>query len=61
MCSEDDQAVLEDSSGRIRLKDASKEQNFMASVVTGSIIGLLGRADSNGIFHVEKYVYSGYA
>jgi len=28
--------------------------------VTGSIIGLLGRADMNGVFHTEDYVYAGY-
>lgn len=29
-------------------------------MVTGTIIGLLGRADMSGIFHVERYVYAGY-
>ena len=52
--------MLEDSSGRIKLKDATLEKKFDLSVVTGSIVGLLGRADNNGVFHVEEYVYSGY-
>ncbi len=52
--------MLEDSSGRIRLRDSTKEQNLMSRIVTGSIIGCLGRADVAGIFHVEDLVYAEY-
>ena len=53
--------MLEDSSGRIRLKDMTEAQDFFSKIVTGSIIGCLGRADLNGIFHVEDWVYADYA
>ena len=59
-CSDDDQVVLEDSSGRIKIKDDTKAQEFANSIVTGSIIGLLGRADCSGVFHIEDYVYAGF-
>ena len=59
-CSDQDTCVLEDSSGRIRLKDKTKDGNLFSKIVTGSIIGCLGRADINGIFFVEDYVYAGY-
>ena len=57
-CSKEDTCVLEDSSGRIRLKDKTLDGDFFTKIVTGSIIGCLGRADINGIFNVEDYVYA---
>ena len=33
---------------------------MFTKIVTGSIIGCLGRADINGIFFVEDYVYAEY-
>jgi len=53
--------VLEDSSGRIRLKDNTKARDFLQKLVTGCIIGALGRADLNGVFHVQDYVFAGYS
>ena len=51
---------MEDSSGRIRLKDKTKEGDMFSKVVTGTIIGCLGRADINGIFYVEDYIFADY-
>jgi hypothetical protein len=46
--SENDYAVLEDSSGRIRIK---KNEKFdPKDFVTGSILGFVGVADNNGFF-----------
>ena len=59
-CAPEDLCILEDSSGRIRLKDKTPEQDLFSKIVTGSILGCLGRADINGIFHVEDYIYAGY-
>ena len=36
-------------------------KDFFSKIVTGSIIGCLGRADLNGIFHVEDWIYANYA
>jgi len=55
--SEDDYAVLEDSSGRIRLK---KNENFdPKNFITGAIMSFLGVADQNGFFQVKDYCYAG--
>ena len=59
-CGEEDTCVLEDSSGRIRLKDKTSDGNFISKIVTGTIIACLGRADINGIFFVEDYVFADY-
>ena len=59
-CTEQDTCILEDSSGRIRLKDTTPQRNMFSRIVTGSIIGCLGRADVNGVFFVEDYVLSEY-
>lgn len=55
--SEEDYAVLEDSSGRIRLKKGAKfnPDHF----VTGSILGLKGTVDNNGFFEVHDYSFAG--
>lgn len=47
--SEDDQAILEDSSGRINLKPLNNNVN---ELVTGSIMAILGVADQHGYFEV---------
>ena len=49
-CSDDDLIVLEDSSGRIRVKPIPGL--MPGDVITGTIVALKGMADSNGIFHV---------
>ena len=57
-CSENDLIILEDSSGRIRVKPID---NFTPGhVITGSVIALKGEADINGIFHVEDFTYANY-
>lgn len=55
--SDDDYAVIEDNSGRIRIK---KTESFdISKFVTGSVIGLKGVADKNGFFEVKDYCYAG--
>ena len=55
--SEEDYAVLEDNSGRVRIK---KSEKFNADYfVTGSIVALKGVVDSNGFFEVKDYCYAG--
>jgi len=54
--SEDDQAILEDSSGRINLKLLS---NNVYELVTGSIMAILGEADQLGYFEVKDLCYAG--
>lgn len=55
--SEDDYAVLEDNSGRVKIK---KSERFAPlNFVTGSIIALKGIVDKNGIFDVMDYCYAG--
>ena len=52
-----DFAILEDASGRIQIRE---NENFLcSSFVTGSIVALLGKADSAGYFMVQDYCYSG--
>lgn len=55
--SEEDFAVLEDSSGRIRLKKSDKfdPQHY----VTGSIMAFIGTADTNGFFTIKDLCYAG--
>eukprot|EP00347_Sterkiella_histriomuscorum_P004668 403359564 len=54
---EEDYAVLEDSSGRIRLKKGLKfNPDFF---VSGSILGLKGVVDTNGFFEVHDHTYAG--
>jgi DNA polymerase delta subunit 2 len=55
--SEEDFAVLEDNSGRIRIKRSDKfnPDDF----ITGSIVALKGIVDSNGFFEVKDHCYAG--
>jgi DNA polymerase delta subunit 2 len=55
--SEDDYCVLEDNSGRVRIKKSDKfdPKHF----ATGSIIALRGVVDKNGIFDVHDSCYAG--
>lgn len=55
--SEDDYCVLEDNSGRVRIKKSEKfdPKHF----ATGSIIALRGIVDKNGIFDVHDTCYAG--
>lgn len=54
--SEDDYVVLEDGSGRVRIKrnDVFVPEKF----VTGAIIALKGVVDKNGFFEVKEYCYA---
>ena len=55
--SEDDYAVLEDNSGRVRIK---KNEVFNPEkFVTGSIIALKGIVDVKGFFEVKDYCFAG--
>ena len=54
---EEDYAVLEDTSGRIRIR---KDSHFNPNhFVTGSILGLKGKVDSHGFFDVQDYCLAG--
>ena len=55
--SEEDYAVLEDSSGRIRVKkgDHFKPEHFP----TGSILAFKGTVDKNGFFEVRDHCFAG--
>jgi DNA polymerase delta subunit 2 len=54
--SDDDFVVLEDSSGRIRVRKSDK---FNPSYfVTGSIIALKGVSDNSGFFTVDDFCYA---
>lgn len=57
--SEEDYAVLEDNSGRVRIKrgEVFQPENF----VTGAIVALKGVVDKNGFFEVKDFCYAGYA
>lgn len=57
-CSEEDMIILEDSSGRIRIKPT--ETLKPGNVITGTIVALKGEADTNGVFHVQDYCYPNY-
>lgn len=55
--SAEDYAVLEDSSGRIRIKRSEKfNPDYF---VTGCIVALKGTVDTNGFFEVRDYCYAG--
>lgn len=55
--SEEDYAVLEDMSGRVRIK---KNEVFNpVQFVTGSIVALKGIVDVKGFFEVKDYCYAG--
>lgn len=57
-CSPEDQLVIEDSSGRIKVRtdeSATKIDEF----VTGSIVALRGHADLNGLFIIQDFCYAG--
>lgn len=60
--SEEDYVVLEDNSGRIRLKrpiDDSSSGFHPDRFVTGAIVALKGIVDKNGFFEVKDYCYAG--
>ena len=57
-CSPADTVILEDASGRIRIRGFDGFQAGHA--ITGTIVAFKGVADINGIFHVEDYLYAGY-
>jgi hypothetical protein len=54
---EEDYAVLEDNSGRIRIRAGPKfnPDHF----VSGSILGFKGVVDNNGFFEVHDHCYAG--
>ena len=55
--SEEDYAVLEDNSGRVRIK---KNEIFIPdNFVTGSILALKGVVDVKGFFEVKDFTYAG--
>lgn len=57
-CSEDDTLVIEDSSGRIKVRP--DDQNFKVhDFITGSIVALRGHADLNGLFIINDFCYAG--
>ena len=57
-CSDKDVIILEDSSGRIRIKSTP---GFTAGdVITGTVVALRGEADLNGIFHIDDWTFAGY-
>jgi DNA polymerase delta subunit 2 len=59
-CSPEDYLVLEDSSGRIRIKKSSSKCEMDPKLfVTGSILGCKGYVDQNGFFEVSDYCYAG--
>lgn len=55
--SDEDYAVLEDNSGRVRIKrsDRFNPDDF----VTGSIVALKGVVDTKGFFELKDYCYAG--
>ncbi len=57
-CTDNDLIILEDSSGRIRIKPT--EEFIPGIIITGSTIALKGEADTNGIFHIDDFTYSNY-
>ncbi|TNV79812.1 hypothetical protein FGO68_gene15306 [Halteria grandinella] len=58
-CSPEDYLILEDSSGRIKIKPQSIKNANPGNFVTGSIMGMKGKVDQNGLFEVEEYTYAG--
>lgn len=57
-CSPEDYIVVEDSSGRIKIKKSDKIQP--EKFITGSIMAFKGHVDQNGFFVVEDYCDAGY-
>ena len=60
--SEEDYAVLEDNSGRVRIKKADEGTSVVfnpSHFVTGAIIALKGIVDKNGFFDVKDYCFAG--
>jgi hypothetical protein len=55
-CSDDDYIVLEDSSGRIKIKTTNIVHP--SKFITGSVLGLKGTVDQNGNFEAEDYTYA---
>lgn len=59
-CTPEDYLVLEDSSGRIRIKNQSLNCVIDPNLfITGSIMGFKGFVDQNGFFDVEDCCYAG--
>ena len=56
-CSETDSAILEDSSGRISIRESDKFHCDQFS--TGSIIALLGQVDRAGYFICDDFCFAG--
>eukprot|EP00347_Sterkiella_histriomuscorum_P019876 403339974 len=56
-CSPEDYLVLEDSSGRIKIKKQRKINPD--EFVTGAIVGFLGQVDKNGNFEVYDFCFAG--
>ena len=56
--SEDDTCILEDSSGRISIRE-SEPHFVIAEQITGSIVALLGKADAAGYFNVQDTCVAG--
>lgn len=57
--SEEDYAVLEDNSGRVRIKKGDDTVFNPNDFVTGAIVALKGIVDKNGFFEVKDYCYAG--
>jgi DNA polymerase II small subunit/DNA polymerase delta subunit B len=55
--SDDDQVILEDSSGRINIRPMGF--SWVNEHITGSIVAILGKADKQGYFIVEDFCYAG--
>ena len=56
-CSENDTLVVEDSSGRIKVKP--HEKLSVNSFCTGTIVALRGQVDLNGLFICKDFCYAG--
>lgn len=57
---DDDQCILEDSSGRITILIKENDENFnVKEQVTGTIVALLGRSDDKGYFEVQDTCEAG--
>ena len=50
--------ILEDDSGRIKI--AKNEVMDPARFLTGSVIALLGKINTNGVFDTEDFTYATY-
>lgn len=56
--SDSDSLILEDDSGRIKI--AKNEVIDPARFLTGSVVALLGKINTNGIFDTEDFTYATY-